>query len=132
MDIERIGGSAPWETEYGYCRAVRAGDWVLVAGTTATGPSGVLNPGDAYGQTKAAFTIALDALRTAGVGADRVVRTRMYVTDIADQSAVGRAHRELFGGHPPAAAMVQVGALADPGHLVEVEVEAYAPPALSG
>jgi len=127
VDIERFGGTAPWEAEYGYCRVVRAGDWVLVAGTTATGPAGILHPGDAYGQTRAAFGIALDALRAVGVGADEVVRTRMYVTDIADQSAIGRAHRELFGDHPPVAAMVQVAGLADPGHLVEVEIEAYSP-----
>jgi len=132
VDIERFPGTAPWEAEYGYCRVVRAGDWVLVAGTTATGAAGVLHPGDAYGQTRAAFTIALDALRAVGVGADQVVRTRMYVTDIGDQAAVGRAHRELFGEHPPVAAMVQVSGLADPDHLVEVEVEAYAPGELPG
>ncbi len=125
MAIERISGSAPWEQTYGYCRVVVAGDWAVTAGTTATGADGVLHRGDPHGQTVAAFTIALDALAAAGVTTDRVVRTRMYVTDIADQAEVGRAHRDLFGDHPPVATMVQVSALADPDHLVEVEVEAY-------
>ena len=85
-----------------------------------------MHPNDAYRQTRAAFSIALGALAAIGIGPDRVVRTRMYVADIKDQQAVGRAHRELFGAHPPAATMVQVSGLADPEHLVEVEVEAYA------
>jgi enamine deaminase RidA (YjgF/YER057c/UK114 family) len=129
VDITRYSGSAPWEAEYGYCRVVRAGDWALVAGTTATGAEGVLHPDDAYGQAKAAFTIALDALAAIGIAPDRVVRTRMYVINMGHQQAVGRAHRELFGAHPPVSAMVQVGCLAHPEHLVEVEVEAYAPAA---
>jgi enamine deaminase RidA (YjgF/YER057c/UK114 family) len=104
---------------------VRAGNWALTAGTTATGPDGVLHPGDAYAQTVAAFMIALDALQAAGVPRTAVVRTRMYVTDIADAEAVGQAHAELFGTVRPVATMVEVGALADPGHLIEVEVEAY-------
>ena len=123
--IQRFGGRAPWESAYGYCRVVLAGDWALTAGTTATGPDGVLHAGDPYQQTVAAFTIALDALRAAGVDRSAVVRTRMYVTDIAHQAEVGRAHHELFAAAPPVATMVQVGALADPAHLVEVEVEAY-------
>jgi len=124
--ITRIGGQAPWEARYGYCRVVRAGRWAFTAGTTATGPDGVLHRGDAYAQTIAAFGIALRALAQAGVSADDVVRTRMYVTDIGQQEAVGRAHAELFGQIRPVATMVEVSALADPDHLVEVEVEAYA------
>jgi enamine deaminase RidA (YjgF/YER057c/UK114 family) len=126
VDITRYAGSAPWEAEYGYCRVVRAGDWALVAGTTATGAGGVLHPDDAYGQTRAAFTIALEALAAIGIRPDRVVRTRMYDISMGHQQAVGRAHRELFGQHPPVSTMVQVGCLAHPEHLVEVEVEAYA------
>lgn len=125
MTIERFAGSAPWEQTYGYCRVIIAGGWAVTAGTTATGPDGVLHPGDPYRQTLAAFGLALSALRRAGVSDDQVVRTRMYVTDIADQADVGRAHRELFGTVPPVATMVQVSALADPAHLVEVEVEAF-------
>jgi enamine deaminase RidA (YjgF/YER057c/UK114 family) len=123
--ITRFAGSAPWETSYGYSRVVLAGDWAITAGTTATDLEGVLHPGDAYRQALAAFTIALDALRAAGVGADQVVRTRMYVTDIASQADFGRAHHELFGQIRPAATMVEVAKLADPSHLIEVEVEAY-------
>ena len=123
--IERFAGTARWEERYGYCRVVRAGDWALTAGTTATGPDGVLHPGDPYQQTLAAFGIALDALLAAGVAVEQVVRTRMYVVDIDHQDQVGAAHSDLFGAVRPVATMVQVGALADPEHLVEVEVEAY-------
>jgi enamine deaminase RidA (YjgF/YER057c/UK114 family) len=123
--ITRFAGSAPWESRYGYSRVVVAGDWAITAGTTATGLDGVLHPDDAYAQTKAAFTIALEALQRAGVAPRQVVRTRMYVTDISSQADVGRAHQELFGEVRPVATMVEVARLADPAHLVEVEVEAY-------
>lgn len=125
MLIARFAGEAPWEASYGYSRVVVAGDWAITAGTTATGLDGVLHPGDAYGQALAAFRIALDALKAAGVAAEQVVRTRMYVTDITAQAAVGRAHRQLFGQIRPVATMVEVAQLADPSHLIEVEVEAY-------
>lgn len=125
MIIERFAGRAPWEDRYGYCRVVRAGPWAVTAGTTATGPDGVLHPGDPYRQTLAAFTIALDALSQAGVPATQVVRTRMYVVDIGQQELIGAAHRELFGNVRPVATMVQISALADVDHLIEVEVDAY-------
>ena len=126
MSIRRFAGSAPWEAIYGYSRVVIAGDWAITAGTTATGPDGVLHPDDAYQQALAAFTIALDALRAAGGAAtEQVVRTRMYVTDMGAQQDVGRAHHELFGHVRPVATMVEVSRLADPAHLVEVELEAY-------
>jgi enamine deaminase RidA (YjgF/YER057c/UK114 family) len=125
VSIERFTGTARWEERYGYCRVVRAGGWALTAGTTATGPDGVLHPGDAYQQTLTAFRIALGALGATGVTPEQVVRTRMYVVDIAHQEQVGAAHRELFGAIRPAATMVEVAGLADPDHLVEVEVEAY-------
>ena len=95
------------------------------AGTTATGLEGVLHPGDPYRQTLAAFRIALDALQAAGAAPKQVVRTRLYVTDITSQAEVGRAHQEIFGQIRPVATMVEVARLADPAHLVEVEVEAY-------
>jgi enamine deaminase RidA (YjgF/YER057c/UK114 family) len=123
--ITRFAGSAPWEATYGYARVVVAGDWAVTAGTTATGVAGVLHPGDAYQQALAAFRIALDALQAAGATPEQVVRTRMYVTDISQQAAVGRAHQELLGHVRPVATMVEVARLADPAHLVEVEVEAY-------
>jgi enamine deaminase RidA (YjgF/YER057c/UK114 family) len=123
--ITRFTGLAPWEATYGYSRVVVAGSWAITASTTATGPDGVLHPGDPYRQTLAAFTIALDALKAAGAAPEQVVRTRMYVTDITSQADVGRAHQELFGQIRPVATMVEVARLADPVHLVEVEVEAY-------
>src|SRR5690349_21367292 len=95
--IVRVGGSAPYEQRYGYCRLVIAGEWALTAGTTAIGPDGVLHPGDAHGQARAAFGIALDALARAGIRADRVVRTRIYIVDPGHQSEVGRAHGEILG-----------------------------------
>ena len=123
--ITRFAGSAPWEDRYGYSRVVVAGDWAITAGTTATGLDGVLHPGDPYRQALAALSIALDALKAAGVAPEQVVRTRMYVTDIASQTAIGRAHHEMLGHIRPVATMVEVARLADPAHLVEVEVEAY-------
>jgi enamine deaminase RidA (YjgF/YER057c/UK114 family) len=123
--ITRFAGSAPWEDRYGYSRVVVAGDWAITAGTTATGLDGVLHPGDPYRQALVAFSIALDALNAAGVAPEQVVRTRMYVTDIASQAEIGRAHHEILGHVRPVATMVEVARLADPAHLVEVEVEAY-------
>jgi enamine deaminase RidA (YjgF/YER057c/UK114 family) len=123
--ITRFPGLAPWEARYGYSRVVVAGDWALTAGTTATSSEGVLYPGDPYRQTLAAFRIALDALQAAGVAPKQVVRTRLYVTDISSQAEVGRAHQEVLGHVRPVATMVEVARLADPAHLVEVEVEAY-------
>ena len=93
---------------------------VAVAGTTAPGP-------DAGAQARAAFRTALDALAELGGTPADVVRTRMFVTDIADHEAVGRAHAEAFGDAPPAATMVQVSALIAPDLLVEVELDAVVP-----
>jgi enamine deaminase RidA (YjgF/YER057c/UK114 family) len=123
--ITRFAGTAPGEEIYGYSRVVVAGDWAITAGTTATGLDCVLHPGDAYRQALAAFTIALDALKAAGAAAERVVRTRMYVTDMTSQEEIGRAHREIFGNIRPVATMVEVAQLSDPAHLIEVELEAY-------
>ncbi|WP_102128349.1 RidA family protein [Deinococcus planocerae] len=122
-----IGGSSPWESVVGYSRAVRVGNVVHVAGTTATVDGEVVAVGDAYGQTRAALEIITGALREAGAGPEHVVRTRMYVTDIGQWEAVGRAHGEVFGSVRPAASLVQVAALIDPRHLVEIEAEAILP-----
>lgn len=117
-----VTSGAEWEERYGYHRAVRVGNVAAVSGTTAPGP-------DAYTQARAAFAVALEALAELGAGAADVVRTRMYVTDIArDAEAVGRAHREAFGAAPPAATMVEVRALVTPDLLVEVEVDAVVAP----
>jgi enamine deaminase RidA (YjgF/YER057c/UK114 family) len=120
-----IAGTSPWEGLVGYSRAVRAGPFVHVAGTTATQDGVVMHPGDAAAQTRAALAIIAGALAQAGAELRHVVRTRMYVTDIAQWEAIGRAHGEVFGHIRPASSMVQVAALIDPQHLVEIEADAY-------
>jgi enamine deaminase RidA (YjgF/YER057c/UK114 family) len=125
----RISSGGPWEASIGYSRAVVVDRWVLTSGCTATVDGNVVHVDDAYGQTLTAFDVALRAIAEAGGSVTDVVRTRMYVTDMAMLDEVGRAHGELFGDVRPAATMVGVSALAHPDHLVEVEVEAYLPSA---
>lgn len=123
-----ISSRSPYEDVVGYSRAVRVGGSVWVAGTTATVEGEVVGVGDPYEQARVAFGIALNAVRTAGLDTEDVVRTRMYVTDIAFFDAVGRAHLELFDVVRPVATMVQVSAFAHPDLLVEVEVDAHRAP----
>jgi enamine deaminase RidA (YjgF/YER057c/UK114 family) len=132
MAIERFGSDNPWEATVGYCRVVRAGDHVHVAGTTATVDGRVVGVGDAAEQTRVALRIVEEALARAGAGLHDVVRTRMFVTDISDWEAIGRAHGEFFADVRPVATMVEVTALIDPDLLVEIEVDAYAPIGVSG
>ena len=120
-----IAGTSPWESLVGYSRAVRVGPHVHVAGTTATVQGVVAHPGDAAAQTRVVLGIVAAALAEAGAELRHVVRTRIYVTDISQWEAVGRAHGEVFGDIRPAASMVQVAALIDPEHLVEIEADAY-------
>lgn len=122
---KNIGSGAPWEETVGYSRAVRVGNSVWVAGTTATVEGNVVGVGDPYEQTRAAFGIALAALGTAGLEVADVVRTRMFVADIAHQDEVGRAHREIFDEIRPVSTMVQVSAFAHRDHLIEIEIDAH-------
>jgi enamine deaminase RidA (YjgF/YER057c/UK114 family) len=118
----RSGG--PWEEAFGYSRAVRAGERVLVSGCTAVRDGAVEHPGDAAGQARAAFRTAIEAVEALGGAAGDVVRTRMYITHRGDADAAGRVHGELFAEVLPAASMLVVAGLIAPELLVEVEVEA--------
>lgn len=122
----RVASGAPWEAAVGYARAVRVGPHVHVAGTTALDDEGrLVGEGDAYAQAAQCLRRIRAALEAAGARVEDVVRTRIYVTDVARWEDVGRAHGEVFGEARPAATMVEVRALIDPRMLVEIEAEAY-------
>ena len=128
MSRVSVSSGAPWESQVGYCRAVRTGPHIAVSGTAPLTPDGELfGQGDAYAQAQRCIEIIAAALAELDAGLEHVVRTRMFVTDISQWVAVGRAHGEAFGEIRPATTMVEVAALIDPDMLVEIEADAFVP-----
>jgi enamine deaminase RidA (YjgF/YER057c/UK114 family) len=124
---KKISSGGPWEESIGYSRAVVAGPYIHVSGSTATVDGILQHEGDAYGQTKVAFEVIQRALAEGGHALSDVVRTRVYLADAKDMDAVGKAHGELFRQIRPAATMLAGIKFINPAMLVEIEVDSYKP-----
>ena len=128
MERRRFSSGAPWEPIVGYSRSVRVGPHVFVTGCTAIDAAGqVVAKGDSYAQTVQTLRNVERALTGVGARLEHVVRTRMFVRDIRDWEAIGRAHGEVFGTILPATSMIEISRLIDPDMLVEIEADAYLP-----
>lgn len=124
MKRQNVTSGAPWEERVGYCRAVKKGPFIEVAGTTAMLNGELQGVGDAYTQTKVIIEIMVKAIRELGGDLTDVVRTRMFITRIEDFEVVGKAHGEYFKDIKPASTLVEVSALVHPDMLVEIEMSA--------
>jgi enamine deaminase RidA (YjgF/YER057c/UK114 family) len=127
MERKNYSSNSPWEDVVGYSRAVRIGNTIEVAGTTAVLDGEVVGPGDPAVQTRFILEKIAAVLQQAGASMNNVVRTRMFVTDISTWEEIGRAHGEFFKDIKPASTMVEVSRLIDPALLVEIEVTAVIP-----
>jgi len=129
--IARISSGAPWEPIFGYSRAVKAGGWLAVSGTTSFDEAGrIVGRNQMYVQARQALANIATALERTGMSLVNVVRTRVFVTDMLRFAEVARAHLEAFGDHPPASTVVEIRRLVNPDMMIEIEADAYQAPEL--
>ncbi|EJM67497.1 putative translation initiation inhibitor, yjgF family [Pseudomonas sp. GM50] len=127
MEFQRVFSAAPWESQACYCRALKAGDTILMGGTVAFDDQGKpFKPGDAYAQTLRCLEIIEASIKQLGVDRTRITATRMYTTDMDLWPKIAKAHKEFFEGHPPTTMLLEVGKLILPEYVIEIEIQAYA------